>query len=133
MSEPEDLLGRADALLKRYHPSSPGAQAEVPVLTEVVANPPPVAPQAAPTQNAPTKAELLELEQRLKQNILDSIGSHVAKIIEEPLKVRLDAHLHRALAGLSAQLKTDLEVLIREAVARAVEAEIARTRGPRGG
>ena len=138
MSEPEDLLGKADAFLKRYHPSSTAAQGDVPVLTEVVAEArqAPARPDpAAATRSVPGGTELVELEQRLKQSILDAIASHLVETVEEPLKARLDAHLQRALVALSAQVKTDLETLIREAVVRAVAAELARMRGPssRGG
>ena len=138
MSKNEDLLGKADAFLKRYHPSSKPGQDDVPVLTEVVAE-----PKAAPSQPragagiqsaTPSKADLLDLEQRLKQSILDAVAAHVVKTVEEPLRARVDAHLQSAVAGLSTQIKTDLETLIREAVARAVAAEIARLKGPpRGG
>ena len=137
MSDSDDLLGKADAFLKRYHPSGTAAQGEVPVLTEIIAEPgvapaQPSAGTAAP--RSPTGSELPELEQRLKQSILDAIGPHIAKFVEEPLRARLDAHLQRALTALSAQVKTDIEALIRDAVARAVELEIARARGQsRGG
>jgi hypothetical protein len=135
MSEPDDLLGKADAFLKRYRPTSSAARRDVPVLTEVIAEAPTAPAQAGPSA-APqeTKTDFAELEQRLKQSILDAVASHVAKVIEEPLKSRLDAQLQRALVTVSAQVKADLEALIRDAVTRAVEAEIARARGPsRGG
>jgi hypothetical protein len=137
MSDSDDLLGKADAFLKRYHPSGAAAQGDVPVLTEVVAEPtatPARSSSGMPAQGSSTGGELLELEQRLKQSILDAIGPHIAKFVEEPLRARLDTHLQRALTTLSAQVKTDIETLIRDAVARAVELEIARARGQsRGG
>jgi len=137
MSDSDDLLGKADAFLKRYHPSGTAAQGDVPVLTEIIAEPG-VAPAHPSTGTAaprgPTGSELPELEQRLKQSILDAIGPHIAKFVEEPLRARLDAHLQRALTALSAQVKADIEAMIRDAVARAVELEIARARGqPRSG
>ena len=137
MSKSEDLLGKADAFLKRYHPSSRPGQDDVPVLTEVVAE-----AQAAPSRPGPAaaapagpvKTDLLDLEQRLKQSVLDAVASHIVKTVEEPLKARVEAHLQSALVALTTQIKSDLETLIREAVARAVAAEIARMRGPsRGG
>ena len=138
MSEPDDLLGKADAFLKRYHPSSAAAQHDVPVLTEIIeTRAAPAQPAPAPAQlanSAPSETDLLALEQRLKQSILDAVASHVVKTIEEPLKERLDTHLQRVLIALSNQVKADLDVLVRDAVARAVAAEIARMRGPsRGG
>ena len=132
MSDSDDLLGKADAFLKRYHPSGTGAQGDVPVLTEIIAEPAatPAHPlSGTPAQRGSTGGELLELEQRLKQSILDAIGPHIAKFVEEPLRARLDAHLQHALTSLSAQVKSDIEAMIRDAVARAVELEIARARG----
>jgi len=135
MSEPEDLLGKADAFLKRYHPSSAAGRHDVPVLTEVIdegrETPAQPVPPAA-SQNTAARPELAEMEQRLKQSILDAIAWHV-KTVEEPLKAHLDAHLQNALVALSAQIKTDLETLIRETVARYVAAEMTRVRGPSRG
>jgi len=135
MSDTDDLLGKADAFLKRYRASGASAREDVPVLTEVIES----AAQAAQAslgrsgQAGPTRAELDELEQRLKESILDAIGPYVANILEEPLRARLEAHLQRTLATLSSQVRADIETLIREAVARAVELEIARVRGPSRG
>jgi len=136
MSDSDDLLGKADAFLKRYHPAGAAAQGDVPVLTEIIAEPAatPAHPSSGPpAERGSTGSELPELEQRLKQSILDAIGPHIAKFVEEPLRARLDAHLQRALTALSAQVKTDIETMIRDAVARAVELEIARARGPSRG
>jgi hypothetical protein len=137
MSDSDDLLGKADAFLKRYRPSGTAAQGDVPVLTEIIAEQGPAPAQSSPgaaAQRGSTGSELPELEQRLKQSILDAIGPHIAKFVEEPLRARLDAHLQRALTALSAQVKADIEAMIRDAVARAVELEIARARGQsRGG
>ena len=135
MSEPDDLLGKADAFLKRYHPSSAAGRHDVPVLTEVIdeGREAPLKPDSPATaQNTATRPELAEMEQRLKQSILDAIASHV-KTVEEPLRAHLDAHLQNALVALSTQIKTDLETLIRETVARSVAAEITRMRGPSRG
>ena len=137
MSDSDDLLGKADAFLKRYHPSGTAAQGDVPVLTEIIAEPgaTPAHPSSgAALQRGTAGSELPELERRLKQSILDAIGPHIARFVEEPLRARLEAHLQHALTALSAQVKTDIEAMIRDAVARAVELEIARARGQsRGG
>ena len=135
MSESDDLLGKADAFLKRYHPSSAAGRHDVPVLTEVIdeGREIPLKPDApAAVQNTAIRPELAEMEQRLKQSILDAIASHV-RTVEEPLRAHLDAHLQNALVALSAQIKTDLEALIRETVARSVAAEMTRLRGPSRG
>lgn len=132
MSEPDDLLGKADAFLKRYHPSGHLPRDDVPVLTEVVAEP---EAQAAttPAKSAPGSPELEELEQRLKQSVLDAIGPHVAKILERPLQTRFEAHLQRTLATFRAQIRLDIEKIVRDAVIKAVEIELTRLRGPSRG
>lgn len=115
MSEPEDLLGKADAFLKRYHPASTAAQHDVPVLTEIIADAREPQSQAPAQPPVPvSQAELLELEQRLTQSIRDAITAQVAQGVEEQIKGRL---------------KAELELFIRETVARAVATEIARLRG----
>jgi hypothetical protein len=108
MSEPDDLLGKADAFLKRYHPASASGKRDVPVLTEIIEEGRATTPPSAP--DATAKSEFLQLEQKLQQSI--------------------DAYVQRALAGMSTQLKADLEATIRDTVARAVAAEIARLKGP---
>jgi hypothetical protein len=133
MNESDDLLEKADAFLKRYRPSGTPAREDVPVLTEVIADtdakPAPPSP-GAPTPGNPAKAELNELEQRLRQNILTALSAQIASSLEEALRLRLEEHLQRKLADLSTQIKADLEVQVRDAVKRAVDLEIARRRGP---
>jgi len=119
MSEPDDLLGKADAFLKRYHPSSTAAKHDVPVLTEVIGEA--RGPQTQPGATPPpvSQSELSELEARLRQSILEAVTAYVAQAVDE---------------HVNGRLKADLEALVRETVARAVATEIARLRGPsRGG
>jgi len=133
MSESDDLLEKADAFLKRYRPSGTSARDDVPVLTEVIAEAdakPAPSTSSPPAPGGATKAELNELEQKLKQSILDAIGPYIANSLEEMLRVRLEAHLQQKITDLSARVKADLEALIRDATKRAVELEIARRRGP---
>jgi len=120
MSEQDDLLGKADAFLKRYHPSSSAVRRDVPVLTEVIPETrgPQTQPGADAAQPRISQSELSELEARLRQSILEAVSAHVAQAVDDQIKGRL---------------RTDLETLIRETVARAVATEIARLRGPRGG
>lgn len=133
MSESDDLLGKADAFLKRYRPSGKPARDDVPVLTEVIAE---ATAKPAPSSSGPpapggaTKTELNELEQKLKESILDAIGPYITNSLEESLRVRLEAHLQHKITDLSTRVKADLETLIRDAVKKAVELEIARRRGP---
>lgn len=134
MSKSDDLLEKADAFLKRHRPSGTSTRDDVPVLTEIVADadakPPPPTSGGPPPAAGASKAELTELEQKLKQSILDAIGPSIANSLEEALRVRLEAHLQHKITDLSARVKADLEALIRDATKRAVELEIARRRGP---
>ncbi|HEY7675408.1 MAG TPA: hypothetical protein VH867_09355 [Burkholderiales bacterium] len=131
MSDSKDLVEKADAFLKRYHPAPTSAREDVPVLTEVVAEATPSPPPAGSTAStAPAKTQLTDLEQKLRQSLLDAIAPRVASILEEPLRIRVEAHLKRALPALADQIKLDIEALVRDAVARAVEQEVARLRGP---
>ena len=134
MSDSDDLLGKADAFLQRYHPSTkPGAD-EVPVLTEVVTD----AGAASPPQGGPTteplaKSPLDELEQKVRKNVLDALGPNLVKSLEEPLRAMIDERLRRALGAVADQVKADIEAHVRDAVARAVTQEISRLRGPSRG
>ena len=131
MSDSKDLLEKTDAFLKRYRPSAKTARDDVPVLTDVVTEPQTLPPQTgASGKTSPANAEFHELEQKLRQSLLDAIGPRVANILEEPLRVRVEAHLKRVLPTLTDQIKSDIESLVRDAVARAIEQEIARLRGP---
>jgi hypothetical protein len=133
MSESDDLLEKADAFLKRYRPSVTPAREDVPVLTEVIADTdakPAPSSSGVPAPGDPAKADLNELEQRLRQSILTALSTQIAGSLEEPLRERLEEHLQRKLAELSTQIRADLEKQIRDAVKRAVDLEIARRRGP---
>jgi hypothetical protein len=128
VSDSKDLLGKADAFLKRYRPSSKSAPDDVPVLTEVVAEPTTQSSASVGAAGNLAKPNLQELEQRLRQSLLDAIGPFVANFLEERLRAHLDAHLQRVLPTLADQIKTDVEILVSDAVTRAVEKEIARSR-----
>ena len=46
--------------------------------------------------------------------------------------MRLEENLRRALAALTGHVKADIEILVRDAVTRAVAYELARLRKPGG-
>jgi hypothetical protein len=134
MSDPEDnLLGKADAFLKRYRSSAKPGIDEVPVLTEVVADPAAPSLRSATSSADATGTELEAMEKRLRQSLLDAVGPYLTDFLEEPLRARIEDHLRRTLAGLAEQIKADIDTLVRDAVARAVELEVARLRPPRSG
>jgi hypothetical protein len=131
MSDPDDnLLGKADAFLKRYRTTAKPGKDEVPVLTEVVTEPG-ASPAPAASATGLAGADLEALEKRLRQSLLDGVGPYLKDFLEEPLRARIEDHLRRILAGLTEQIKADIDTLVRDAVARAVELEVARLRPPR--
>lgn len=134
MSNSDDLLGKADALLQRYRPTGKAAAEEIPVLTEVVAESG-ARPRAAggPATEPPPKSTLDELEQRLRKSVLDALGPNVVSSLEEPLRTMIEERLRRALGAVADQVRADVEALVRDAVTRAVEQEISRLRGPSRG
>jgi len=125
MSDSDELVRKTDAFISRYRPGA--AQNDFPVLTEVVAG---AAPPPASAAGDPSEPELRELEQRLRQQLQDAIVPFVVNFLEEPLRARLEQHLQRALAAVAEQTRADVESLVREAIGRAVEHEIARLREP---
>jgi hypothetical protein len=108
MSDPEDIVDKADAFLGRYRPG-----AEVPLLTDVVDPAGATRPQGAPPKPAhePLSDEQLRaLEREITQRVLEAI---------QP-----------ALSALSEQYKTQADAIVREAVAKALERELRPPRPP---
>ena len=132
MSDSDDLLGKADAFLKRYHPSPVPASDDIPVLTEIVpaaAGRPSSEPSADKSHGGGLKDPALrEIEQRLRQRVIEAIQPYVANFLDESLRARLEDHLRRSLAALTDQVRADIETLMHDAVAKAVEGAVAEIR-----
>lgn len=103
MSDPKDIVEKADSFLGRY---GRGA-AEVPVLTDVVEGP-------------LTEAQLREIEREITRRVLETIQPALAELLQP------------ALATLSEQVKAQAEAFVRAAVANALEREIRLLRPPGG-
>lgn len=143
MSDSRDLLHKADALLGRYRADRSDDE-DVPILTEVVElpfagerperphAPPGKLPEPPPAKEIPPPEELRRLEKDLRDRVLASLELQLQSALDEPLRARLDDHLRRALAALTAQVKADIDELLREAVGRAVKSEIERLTSPPG-
>lgn len=97
MSDPNPLVERVDALLKRHHDAAPGRE-DLPVLTEIVDPSNPAGPAALDA--AAVEALSRELERAVLQ--------------------RLEDQLQPTLAALGQALR----VALREAVTGAVEREL---------
>ena len=97
--DPNRLIERVDALLRRQQEDTQRAVEEVPLLTEVVEH------EAAQAASGDTSAE-----------------EALAADIERVLVVRLVPELNRQIAGLRTELEKELRRAVREAVAHALEA-----------
>ncbi len=130
MSDSDDLVRKTDAFLSRYRPSASPAQDDFPVLTEAVGSTATAPSVDARKAGRLTETELHEIEQQLRQQLLEAIGPYVENFLEESLRVRVETHLQRALAAFTDLVRADIETLVHNAVARAIELEIARLRAP---
>jgi hypothetical protein len=98
VSDPNPLVQRVDALLKRHQEAAPGASEDLPVLTEIVD------PKAPAGQAALDAAAVEALSRELERAVLQ----------------RLEDQLQPTLAALGQALR----VALREAVTGAVEREL---------
>jgi len=118
VSDPKDVIGKADAFLSRYRPGRPAD--DLPVLTDVVEIP------GGPTPGqAPSEAELRSIERQVTQRVLEAIQPHIATFLENSLRAALQERLGEALGPLAEQCKADVESIVRETLTRAVERETA--------
>ncbi len=129
MSDPKDVIGKADAFLSRYRPGRPAD--DLPVLTDVVdltaanAMPTQARGQAAPPRAVLSEAELRSIERQVIQRVLEAIQPHIASFLESSLRAALQERLGEALGPLAEQCKADVESIVRETLSRAVERETA--------
>jgi hypothetical protein len=121
MSDPEDIVGKADAFLGRYRP---GPQ-DLPVLTDVV-DAPGAAPDASGEATRPpdietglSEAELRGIERQITQRVLDAIQPALSGLLEQ------------ALGTLAEQCKAQIDAIVRDAVTKTVEREVQQLRQPR--
>ena len=100
--DPNQLIARVDALIKRQQDDQLRAVEEVPLLTEVVEQDPAAAKASAARDEA------------------------LAADIERVLVVRLIPELNKQIAGLRSELEKELRRSVREAVEHALAARKAK-------
>ena len=120
-SSVDRVLNRADALARAQpQPRSarPGrirargaarpaaADADFPVLTEVVAGPP----------KPPTAQDLMldQIENELRLELLDQLGPELERLIESRVHARLEASVAEVMAGTRDQLVSEVRRAVRE-------------------
>jgi hypothetical protein len=128
MAEPEDLLGKADALMARHRPGRTAAEpyAEIPVLDEVVDLTP--ARDKSPVLNELVRPVPLDEERAgalaasVRASVLAALQPEIDSLIEERLK--------EGLAPLLETLFGELQLIAREtmndAINTAIEQELER-------
>lgn len=127
MAEPEDLLGKADALMARHRP--PGAAADpyaaIPLLDEVVEDHPraddlPVLTELMPPP--PDDAQTLALAQGMRASLLAALQPAIDALIEERLKHELSPLVEK----MFYELRGDLQLIAREILGDAIHAAVER-------
>lgn len=131
-SEPDDLLGKADALMARHHPGrAPAAQyAEIPVLDEVVEPPPGdddlpllieyIVPAPLEVPARLDEAQIRALAAGMRESLLAGLQSEIDALIEE----RLQAGLAPLVETLFDQMRDNLQQIAREILAEAVNTAV---------
>lgn len=128
MEDDGDILGKADALLRRHVPPRPGAgeATDVPVLTELITPGAPVAPATvlddlplAPPP-IPAQAPGAHLPPELVAGIVDTVQAHLAQDLERKLATHVTAEVHAAVAAAVANLRQDIAAAVGDAVAEAL-------------
>ena len=115
--EPNPLVDRVDALLRRHHDAG-AADPDVPVLTEVVDELP------APRREMHLAA-LEALADELERAVLERLRPEVDRVIEEKLARTLSSVLGESVDGMRAELKHSVTQMVREAVAASVASALA--------
>jgi hypothetical protein len=131
MSDGNELLGKADALLARLRSST---DSEFPVLTEIVEvhehAPPPAGPLSV-GQSAPrnTPIDLDDLCNRLKARLLEEFEPATMRWIEESLlsnmraaiEISLSKHVEKVAREAEAALYARIERTIDEVIEREIQ------------
>ena len=138
MADPEDLLGKADALMARHRPGRPTGPTypEIPVLEEVVDLPPEdddvpllteVVESGGSVPGTSDQARLREeqvaaLAQSRRASLLESLAAEIDAQIEERLKERLEPIVEK----LFENLRDELQMVARDTLAAALDEAVKR-------
>jgi hypothetical protein len=108
MPSDNDVIGQADALLRRHAPAGSETGA-VPILTDLI--------------DAPQKAEASsELAQEVFTRVMAEVEGRLAADLEQRLLQHLVPQVHAAVVSALGDLRQELANAIGDAVAAALEA-----------
>ena len=132
MAEPDDLLGKADALMARHYPGrAPAARyAEIPVLDEVVEPRPeeeelPLLTECIVTA-PPDEAQLKALAAGMRESLLAALQPEIDALIDARLRDGLPPLVERMFDQLRGELRQLARETLVEAIRTAMEQEIER-------
>ena len=134
MAEPEDLLGKADALMARHRPPRTTGEphAGIPVLDEVVELPPDGDDLPVLTElvlSAPAVDEHIEtLAANIRASLLARLQPEIDALIERRIKVVLPPPVESVLHELRGDLRLAAREVLDDAIHAAVEQELDRRR-----
>ena len=103
----DDVLGKADALLRRHAVSRPAGGSDtggIPVLTDIVSDPGPEG----------------ELANEVFRRVMQAVESRLAADLENRLALHLVPQVHAAVAAAVADMREELAKAIGEAVSEAL-------------
>lgn len=135
-SEPDDLLSKADALMARQYPGRPPADlyAGIPVLDEVVADPPGRDNLPLLTESvvlAPLDAEQAEaLAARISASLLSALQPRVDAIVDARLREDLAPLVERMFDDLRGSLQAVARETLEDAIRSALAQELERRKQP---
>jgi len=131
-SEPDDLLGKADALMARHHPGRPTAlrNADIPVLDEVVDLPPgaddlPVLTEYVVTA-PPDEEQIAALAAGIRAGLLAELQPALDALIEERLRECLAPLVEGVFDELRGKLQLTAREILDDALHAALERELRR-------
>ena len=127
MSDDRDILGKADALLRRHSPArtASGEGADVPVLTELItpSGTPPAAavPGSAPVpQNSAVAARDEAFTRELVAEVVSTVQARLTEDLERRLTQQVLAEVHASVAATLGDLRQDIANAVGDAVAEAL-------------
>jgi hypothetical protein len=129
MADDSDILGKADALLRRHVPPRATAAegSDVPVLRELIT---PGAPSAAPQPSATSPAPAVppqaaatsgdDFRRELVAEVVRAVHLRLAQDLERRLTQHLVAEVQSSVAATLADLRQDIANAVGDAVAEAL-------------
>ena len=138
MVDPEDLLGKADALMARHRPARPGGETypEIPVLEDVVDLAPeesdlPVLTESVeperigsplPEPAPPTATPAAPQDANMRAALLAALQPEIDALIEARLKENLEPLVER----LFTELRGELQLIARDTLSKAINTAVRR-------